>query len=374
MTVGTITPAALVTGPTRIPLPFGLLSVATIRPNGDRWESGVIWETLTCDPAGGIGPWTKPSAEVQHVAIGGAGLTSFTLTFQGQTTAAIAANATAAAVRIALEALSNIAPGDVTVTGGLVAGYTFTFGGALADTNVTQMTATPTGGTGTVTVTTTTQGDSPIGLPKELGRNAETGEASQFTVYGHFTCSPVGFDPQASQDRATAHLLAREESRVEQALWTGDLGNTPTLKGATTVAGTAVDVATALGALESYIASQYGSQGVIHLTRQAALVGLQNYSLDVKGGSLSTRLGTPVIAGAGYDGSSPAGAAAAAGTSWAYVTPPIFGYRSDVFTSSNRPGDLLDRNVNEMYAIAERNYLLGFDPCGVGAALIALPA
>jgi hypothetical protein len=43
---------------------------------------------------------------------------TFTLTYSGQTTAAIAYNANAAAVQSALEALSNLAPGDVTVTGG----------------------------------------------------------------------------------------------------------------------------------------------------------------------------------------------------------------------------------------------------------------
>jgi len=43
---------------------------------------------------------------------------TFTITWSGQTTTAIAFNASAAAVQTALEALSNIAPGDVVVTGG----------------------------------------------------------------------------------------------------------------------------------------------------------------------------------------------------------------------------------------------------------------
>lgn len=42
---------------------------------------------------------------------------TFTLTWSGQTTAGIAHNATASAVQTALEALSNVEPGDVTVTG-----------------------------------------------------------------------------------------------------------------------------------------------------------------------------------------------------------------------------------------------------------------
>lgn len=103
------------------------------------------------------GPYSVTD-EVQTITEGGSGLTSYTLTYSGQTTASISPTATAAEVQAALEALSNIAPGDVTVTGSAGGPYTVTFGGTLADTNVAQMTSTPTGGTGTVTIATTTAG------------------------------------------------------------------------------------------------------------------------------------------------------------------------------------------------------------------------
>lgn len=98
--------------------------------------------------------------EVQTINLGSATAGTITITFAGQTTAAIAFNATASAVQTALEALSNIAPGDVTVTGGPLPGaITLTFGGAYAGVNVAQVTVTPTGLTGgTVTVATTTEG------------------------------------------------------------------------------------------------------------------------------------------------------------------------------------------------------------------------
>ncbi len=105
------------------------------------------------------GPY-ETTDEVQTLTEGGSGLTSFTITFDGQTTASIDDDATASQVQAALEALSNIAPGDVTVTGGPLASgpFTVTFGGAYANTNVSAMTTTPTGGTGVVTVATTTAG------------------------------------------------------------------------------------------------------------------------------------------------------------------------------------------------------------------------
>jgi hypothetical protein len=124
-------------------------------PNGI--PSGTPLGTVTA--SGKVGPYTGDSTdEVQTVTEGGSGLTSFTLTYSGQTTASIAAAATAAQVQSALEALSNIDVGDVTVTGSASGPYTVTFGGKLANQDLAQMTATPTGGTGTVTVTTATAG------------------------------------------------------------------------------------------------------------------------------------------------------------------------------------------------------------------------
>lgn len=109
--------------------------------------------------SGLYGPYSV-TEEVQTLTEGGSGLTSFTITYSGQTTASIDDDATAAQVQAALEALSNLAPGDVVVTGGpLGTGpFTLTFGGTLVDTNVAEVTTTPTGGTGTVVVATTTAG------------------------------------------------------------------------------------------------------------------------------------------------------------------------------------------------------------------------
>jgi hypothetical protein len=92
--------------------------------------------------------------EIQSITEGGSGLTSYTLTYSGQTTGSIAAAASSATIVTALEALSNIGVGDVAVSGSAGGPYTVTFQGALANTNVSQMTATPTGGTGTVTIAT----------------------------------------------------------------------------------------------------------------------------------------------------------------------------------------------------------------------------
>lgn len=264
-----IAPAALVTGAPRQPLPFGLFSSFSIRPEGaGRWQSGVKWEVGTCEGADGIGaPWCPPDE------------------------------------------------------------------------------------------------DTIIGLPKDLDpRNAPDGEASPFTIYGHYACSALSNSFAEAQRLANENLIQREEARVEQALWTGDLGNVPNFSGANgypapTDVGVYSDALAALASIEQWIADEYGSLGVIHMSRRNAVL-LTKY-LESRGGRLYTKaLQTPVVAGAGYDSEAIIG------------TPALFGYRSEVFDSSARPGDLMDRGNNDMVAVAERTYVIGFDPCGVGKVTV----
>ena len=89
---------------------------------------------------------------------------TYTLTFEGQTTAGIPYNTSAAGVQAALEGLSNVDPGDVACAGGPHPGtpVTATFTGQYAGTDVAEMTGDATGLTGgtapAVVVTTTTAG------------------------------------------------------------------------------------------------------------------------------------------------------------------------------------------------------------------------
>jgi hypothetical protein len=88
-------------------------------------------------PAPAIAPTTTGAAvaDVQTLSITGSPTGgSFTLTFDGQTTAAIPFNATAARVQAALTALSNIGANNVACTGGPLPGssVTITFAGRLA--------------------------------------------------------------------------------------------------------------------------------------------------------------------------------------------------------------------------------------------------
>jgi P22 coat protein - gene protein 5 len=89
------------------------------------------------------------SNEVQTATITGSPTGgTFTLTYSGQTTSGIAYNATANTVKTALQALSTVGNGNVSVSGSAGGPYTVTFQGDLAGVNAAAMTASGAGLTG----------------------------------------------------------------------------------------------------------------------------------------------------------------------------------------------------------------------------------
>ncbi len=109
--------------------------------------------------ANGTAKWVSGTNEVWTVTIDAEGGT-FTTTYAAQTTAAVAYDASAATYQAALEALSTIEVGDITVT---KSGDVFTIStkATLGGANLTAPTTTATlltGGAGTATVATLTGG------------------------------------------------------------------------------------------------------------------------------------------------------------------------------------------------------------------------
>src|SRR4051812_25199717 len=121
-------------------------------------KAGNLWMTTGDDtPAGGIrangyGPFEDELTDEQQVlrltnATGG----TYTLTFDGQTTAPLAFNATAAQVDSALEALSNVGANQIQTSGGPIntANLNVFFRRNFHEKNVNQLTANTSGLTGT---------------------------------------------------------------------------------------------------------------------------------------------------------------------------------------------------------------------------------
>lgn len=126
--------------------------------------AGTVMAKITAtDLIGPHEPNTANAAanEIQQFDLGAASAGTFTISFDGETTGAIAYNAVAATVKTALEALSNINPGDITVTGGALPGtaVVITFGGQWAGKDIPAITIDGAATTGeTITIATNTAG------------------------------------------------------------------------------------------------------------------------------------------------------------------------------------------------------------------------
>lgn len=196
------------------------------------------------------------------------------------------------------------------------------------------------------------------GLPKEFDGHLTVNDANQFTIYQSQVCSPTGNSLEASVEVARQRLAQFEELLVERELWKvlDTLDTYFELPASAPDPDDIIDaVFVGISTLEREQGIRFGSQGVIHMSRSVAMMGIKAKALETKSNRLFTTLGTPVVAGSGY-GTTEMGVPPKI-----VLTPQLFGYRSEVFTSSNRPGDLLDRRNDNLYGVAERNWLVGFE-------------
>lgn len=227
-------------------------------------------------------------------------------------------------------------------------------------------------------------------IPAKVATTSRSGwGATPFTVYVEVDCSPVDFYDR--RDELVKYALNRYESfQVERTFWTGlapernssgglvngvlphlasnavvtetVLGHTITLQQSAVVpTGAALNVVNALGALEQQLATCLNGQGVIHVPQ--ALAPDMALLVNKVGNRLMTPNGNIVSIGAGYPGTSPAGAAPAAGTAWMYATGPVFAYRGEASARMYDGAAPVARDVNTVKAIIERTYLFGFGCC-----------
>lgn len=136
---------------------------------------------------------TGVTSEIQTLTVTADGGT-YTITYSGQTTTALAYNISSANLQTALEALSNIAPGDLTVTGSLGAGYTITWNNALG--NVAQPTTTNTLLTGGVNYVT----GNVLKLTATASESVTVDGAPQIALTINATTKQAIFDPYLSTD------------------------------------------------------------------------------------------------------------------------------------------------------------------------------
>jgi len=355
----------------------------------DRWTQGMAWRPERCTSVRSFNACASGDiSEVQTVTITGdpTGGT-FTLTYSGQTTAGIAYNAAAAAVQTALENLSNLVPGDVTVTGGPgpATPYVVTFRAGMG--NVVQMTASAAGLTGgtapAVAVATTTTGYNLFGAAYGVGPSG-TVYYSPPVLRVEDSCPALNSDMTEDEARVRRQAEAVTSWTIARELWTGEHSDlnpydTPEASGqvnARLAAGLGVQVVAgkheplhALGALEQAARGQLGSLGMdVWIHMPITLVPLMLDSIVQNGTGLFTKTGARVIADAGYPGTDP-NDAVQADALWMYATGPV-----EVRTSRITVNSFVDQRHNQIYTTADRFYAATFDPCVLHGVAVDLPA
>jgi len=175
-------------------------------------------------------------------------------------------------------------------------------------------------------------------------------------------------------DRARRAIGLVEQQSLEHYVWAGGGGNAAFLAAATTpiLAGsgvTPVSLEEGVGRLEEHIADRSGVLGVVWAPRWTSGWFAAKQLTRTEGPRLTAPLGNALVF-AQTTGVGPNAVAPGAGEAWLYATGPVMVRRSAVYLP--KLPEALDRKDNEVFAVAERFYTVGWS-CTVAAVKVKLP-
>ncbi len=191
--------------------------------------------------------------------------------------------------------------------------------------------------------------------------------------------STLGFLGLDRVARLKRQIEGGTQKAIEQELWDGAVrkgethDNVALSDASATIlgSGTAYSAKRALAILEQGIAeaSQFGEQGIIHMTRDVAALLSSNSQMlfhNKDEDHLQTMGGTPVVVGNGYSGTGPdeaTGATASISNKWIYATGTVRTYVGDVDVVNDNLSQAYDvsGNANDMRLKAIRPVAVYFD-------------
>lgn len=178
----------------------------------------------------------------------------------------------------------------------------------------------------------------------------EGGTAGRYTLYTGVARSLIDrFGGDLATDPGGVFTHA-EAPAVEQLFWSHAYSSANSV----TPASSLLD---ALSLVEQDLAENYNGLGMIHVTPRVAVL-LGDDGLVRPNGKLTTRTGTPVVIGAGYDGST---------LSILGTGVPVL-YRATNITSIS----VTDRSANDELLLYQRTWLIGYD-CWASVATYTPP-
>lgn len=191
------------------------------------------------------------------------------------------------------------------------------------------------------------------------------------TIYAGSECSTIGWSYPEALEHARETLRMGEQRALEEWFMREFLC---TVGEDLTPAAGALSIAQGVGVLESWLGTEYGGTGVIHVPAgAAALLGCCNI-VHMDGGSPRTLLGNCLILGAGYAANlGPPGCTPAdPGEAWLYATSPIRVRREAPVPVPGTDSAAVDIRTNDRRVLAERGFVVEVACCRAAAVRIKL--
>lgn len=201
------------------------------------------------------------------------------------------------------------------------------------------------------------------------------------TAQAGIICSPVGFTYEESRNWAFEALALGEQFVLEDFFmrtWLTDARHTTDL---TPLAG-AVHIVNGIGLLETWLATEFGGQGVIHAPIGTAALLSMHTQVDfgTEETCPTTLAGNSVVLGAGYSANlgpaTPPAApvAAPAGEAWLYITPSMRIRRDTPFLAIDNEASSMNTAVNDRRMLAETTFVPEVACCMAAAVRVTLSA
>lgn len=205
---------------------------------------------------------------------------------------------------------------------------------------------------------------------KDFDQTADWTGGFRFAVYGGVSCKAIGLDQNDMRSEVERVFSLGESTGIERALmefrfvadaelapdatpldrWDAPTDITP--------AGGAVSPKVGIAMLEGWMGDNYVPVPTLHVPLTIASLILGVDGAVFTGNQMSTKFGSKIAAGVGYDfpNTSPTGVAAPAGEKWLYASGEVVIGKSDLMVKQS-----LATDNNDVLALGERGYIAAVD-------------
>lgn len=196
------------------------------------------------------------------------------------------------------------------------------------------------------------------------------------TAYVGVECSTVGTTFAEQQSDALEQLRLGEQYVLEE--WFMRRSLAPMAVGNDLTPGTgALHLVSGVGVLETWLAQNYGGQGVIHVPIGVASLLAMHSQVDINSEESCPRslAGNAFVLGAGYSVNvGPAGEVAPAGEAWIYITPPVRIRRDARDRTQASDAQAVNTVINDRRVLVETTFVPEVSCCTAAAVRVTLSA